>query len=123
MAKTWEKRKPSAVAYEKTFKGCLMRKYRNMKSRVEGIQKKKAHIYKGKSILSKEEFYKWAENDPMYAILWEQWKNSGYQRKLSPSVDRIDSTKGYVLGNMQWVTHSENSRRGTLSKNAKHLEK
>jgi hypothetical protein len=31
--------------YEKTPKGYLMRTYRNMKSRVLGIQHKKAHIY------------------------------------------------------------------------------
>lgn len=42
--------------YERTPRGKLMRIYRNMKSRVEGVQKLKAHLYQGKELLSKEEF-------------------------------------------------------------------
>lgn len=48
--------------YEKTVKGFLMRKYRNMQSRVTGVQKLKAHLYRGKDLLSREEFYDWALN-------------------------------------------------------------
>lgn len=33
-----------------------MRVYRNMKSRVEGIQKLKSHLYEGKEILDKQSF-------------------------------------------------------------------
>lgn len=45
--------------YEKTEAGFLMRMYRNMKSRVTGVQSKKAHLYKGKDLLAKEDFYEW----------------------------------------------------------------
>lgn len=47
--------------------------------------------------------------------LFLSWEQSNYSRKLTPSVDRIDSSKGYYLGNMEWVTHSENSKIGSHS--------
>lgn len=102
--------------YERTRNGKLMRIYRNMKSRIDGVQHMKAHLYAGKELLSKEEFYDWATNSEAYDKLYVQWVENNYDRKLAPSVDRIDSTKGYTLDNMEWVTHSENSKRGALSR-------
>ena len=101
--------------YEKTKKGKLMRMYRNMLSRVDGIQKKKAHLYAGKEILTRDQFYEWALSSYQFHALFDTWEKSDYDRRLSPSVDRIDSRLGYTVDNMEWVTHSENSRRGALS--------
>lgn len=105
--------------YERTKKGKLMRNYRNMESRIKGIQWRKAHLYEGKELISRDEFYDWSMADPNFHILFDAWVDSGYDRKLSPSVDRMDSSKGYTLDNMEWVTHSENSRRGNLSRYGK----
>lgn len=102
--------------YEKTHNGFLMRMYRNMKSRIRGVQKEKYHLYEGKELLSKDEFYKWAKNSMEFYNLFQIYRDSGFNRKLAPSVDRIDSSKGYSIDNMEWVTHSENSRRGSISK-------
>ena len=102
--------------YEKTKNGFLMRLYRNMLSRVSGIQRAKYHLYAGCSLLPKDEFYQWANNSEIFHILFQVWEASGYERKLTPSVDRVDSFLGYEISNMEWVTHSENSRRGTLNK-------
>lgn len=102
--------------YEKTHNGFVMRMYRNMKSRIEGIQKQKAHLYDGKAILSKEQFYKWVLNNPDFLRLFELYKDSGFDRKLAPSVDRVDSKLGYELSNMEIITHSENSRRGAVGR-------
>lgn len=102
--------------YERTKKGKLMRIYRNMLSRVTGVQAAKYHLYRGKSILPKEKFYEWAMNQKRFHALFDAWVASGYDRKLAPSVDRIDSSQGYKISNMEWVTHSENSRRGNLSR-------
>lgn len=106
--------------YERTRKGKLMRLYRNMQSRITGIQWRKKHLYEGKELLSRDDFYDWAIDHPEYNRLYDEWVASEYDRKLSPSVDRVDSTKGYRLDNMEWVTHSENSRRGTYSRYNKH---
>lgn len=102
--------------YEKTPKGYLVRKYRNMKSRIEGIQWRKRHLYEGLEILDKNDFYEWALNNDNFWELFRKYKESGFQRKLAPSVDRIDSSKGYVLSNMRWLTHSENSRLGSINR-------
>lgn len=105
--------------YEKTKKGFLVRCYRNMKSRIEGVQVKKHHLYKGKYLLSKELFYEWSLNNENFNNLFNEWEISGYNRKTSPSIDRIDNSLGYDIENMQWITHSENSRKGAISRNSK----
>lgn len=102
--------------YEKTVNGFLMRLYRNMKSRIGGVQKQKYHLYEGKELLDRKEFYDWAKSNVTFVRLFEDYEKSGYDRKLAPSVDRINSGKGYEISNMEFVTHSENSRRGGLYK-------
>jgi len=98
--------------YEKTKAGFLMRTYRNMLSRILGIQKKKAYLYKGKDILDKESFYLFALSDQQFNLLFDSWTEAGYPRKYTPSIDRMDSTVGYTIGNITWITHSENSKKG-----------
>lgn len=105
--------------YEKTKKGFLMRLYRNMQSRIKGIQKLKFHLYDGKEILSRDSFYNWALSCKEFHELFQKYEEAHFDRKLAPSVDRIDSSKGYSLNNMEWVTHSENSRRGSFSRHNK----
>lgn len=110
------------LKYERTKHGKLMRIYRNMKSRIEGVQKAKFHLYRGKYLMPKDEFYVWAICSPDFHRLYAEWVESGYERRLSPSVDRKDSSVGYRDWNMEWVTHSENSRRGSVSKRTHRLE-
>lgn len=110
------KRRIACNKYEKTKRGFLMRLYRNMKSRVNGTQKAKFHLYKGLDVLGKDEFYEWANNQPQFHTLFSEYEESGYERRLAPSVDRIDSSKGYNAPNMEFITMSENSRRGTISR-------
>ena len=104
--------------YEKTKKGFLVRLYRNMKSRIVGIQREKHHLYKGKHLLDKEVFYEWALSSVDFHVLFKLWEESAYERRLCPSVDRIDSSMGYSLGNMEWVTMSVNSSRGSKSRHS-----
>ena len=90
--------------------GFLVRVYRNMWSRVVGIQRREAHNYEGLPILPKMVFYCWAEMpDSAFWPLWDTWHLSGRSYRLTPSIDRKDATRGYTLDNMQWLTHAENS--------------
>ena len=104
------------LKYERTPNGYLMRKYRNMKSRITGVQKAKQHLYAGKDLLSKDDFYNWANGSNDFIELFNSYVDSGYDMKLAPTVDRIDSSLGYTIDNMRWLTHSENSRNGTNSR-------
>lgn len=108
-----------SIKYEKTINGFLMRLYRNMLSRVTGIQKEKYHLYKGKDILDRPLFYEWSKSNSDFLSLYHNWKNNNYDRKLTPSVDRVNPNIGYTLSNMEWVTHSENSRRGGVRRQMK----
>lgn len=100
-----------ARPYVKTPKGHVVVKYASIRQRCLGIDRKNPHIYEGLPFLGKKEFYDWALNHPEFLRLYEAYKKSGYRRRLAPSLDRIDSTKGYTLGNMQWVPNYENAAR------------
>jgi hypothetical protein len=102
--------------YEKTKRGFLVRMYRNMKSRTCGIQYLKSHLYLGLDLLDKQDFYQWANASAEFHEMFAAWETSGHCRKLTPTVDRIDSSKGYEVGNMQWLTHSDNSKKGNRSR-------
>jgi hypothetical protein len=107
--------------YEKTPKGFVMRAYRNMQSRVTGVQTKKAHLYKGLTLLDRQEFYSWALDDSEFRRLYKRWVETGYEHRLTPSINRIDSNKGYTLDNLEWVTHSVNSSLGGASSKRRHV--
>lgn len=100
--------------YEKTVNGFLVRAYRNMLSRTKGLVK--PHLYKGLPIMSKEDFYTWSKEDNGFHSLYGDWVKSNYARKLSPSINRKDVKDGYVFGNVEWITHSENSARGARNR-------
>jgi len=64
----------------------------------------------GKPLLTREEFLEWfKESRDEFDILWSAYVESGYSLTLAPSVDRIKSGKGYEIGNLQWLTQSDNS--------------
>lgn len=44
--------------------------------------------------------------------LYDNWVKAGFNRDKSPSIDRIDISKGYVLNNIQWLTMRENNIKG-----------
>lgn len=104
--------------YGKTLGGKIMMSYHNMRGRVLGLQARKAHLYKGLPIMPRHEFYTWALKDERLKEVFAIWVASGYSKRLSPSVNRIDPALGYVAGNIEWLTHSENSRLGSISQRA-----
>lgn len=82
--------------------------YAQIKHRVTK-RKAKAHLYLGLELMPIEDFLLWAAASNL-SELYKAWVEAGRPRKLVPTVDRIDSTKGYVLGNIRWVTLSDNSK-------------
>lgn len=102
------------VRYRKTPKGYLMTTYTNMTGRVKGNVK--PHLYKGLDILPREDFYAWALKDSTFTDMLTVYAATGYDQRFAPSIDRIDTKEGYVIGNIRWLTHSENSSLGGQNK-------
>lgn len=98
--------------YINTINGFLVRVYQNMKGRTSGLQKKDyPHLYKGKELLDRQVFYDWSKQNEAFKTLYQQYIDSGRDKKLVPSIDRIDTEKGYTIDNIQWITFSENCRK------------
>lgn len=57
---------------------------------------------------SKNEFEKWLLEQPNLYNLVKIWINSGFDRWLKPSCDRIDNNSPYTFTNIQLVTTKEN---------------
>lgn len=98
--------------YGKTKKGFLVRTYRNMLSRVRGIQTEYAHLYEGLDILDKSDFYVWSLADKSFNDLFDTWISSGSPIRICPSIDRVNTSLGYISDNIRWITQSENSSLG-----------
>lgn len=57
---------------------------------------------------SKNELLSWLISQPHFKCLFNNWVASGYDRQLSPSIDRLNNTLGYSLQNIQLVTAGQN---------------
>lgn len=107
---------------ERTIKGFLLGRYRAMKRRVSGKSPKHVPYYKGKELLKKKDFLNVNMGNLQFLKLYKNWVAHSYDQKLSPSVNRIDSSKGYTLDNMEWVTMSQNSALASVVRKANNQE-
>ena len=51
----------------------------------------------------------WFKSNAAANALYDAWVLSGYAKNLRPSVDRLDDSKGYSIGNIQLMTWGENN--------------
>lgn len=60
---------------------------------------------------TRNELHKWCISDTKYMTLFNDWIESGYEKDLKPSIDRLDDYKGYSFDNIQVMTWKENNNR------------
>lgn len=65
---------------------------------------------------TKDELKDWCYSQKVFHELFNNWKESGFDKKLYPSCDRIDNHKGYSLDNLQLMTWQENDDKGKREK-------
>jgi hypothetical protein len=99
----------------RTFRGCILDRYGKITKRSKG-KSNRPHLYIGLEIMPKETFLEWSLEDADYKKVYDEWVLSDFDTRLAPSVNRIDSLKGYVSGNIEWITHAENSSLGSLNR-------
>lgn len=99
----------SAHKHKATVSRFLSRLYMNMSRRVRGVTGHDRGNWKGKSILPRDVFVTWAKNNPDFMALYKRYVMNDFDRRLAPSINRINSNRGYTLDNMEWLTNSQNS--------------
>ena len=99
--------------YRLTPTGFAKKTYKDMRSRI-----RRNDNYKDLPLCSQEDFLKWTLECSSFMELFNQWDKS--DKKTCPSIDRLNSKEGYVDGNMEWVTFSENMKRRNKEFHSKH---
>lgn len=59
-----------------------------------------------------KDFRVWALNSKVFHHLYDNWVLSDYDKKLTPSADRLNDYKSYTFDNLQWMTWQENNDKG-----------
>lgn len=62
---------------------------------------------------------KWAFNQPKFDILYNEWVKSNFNKKYTPSIDRINFKEPYRKNNIQLLTWEENNKKSHIEKSKK----
>lgn len=89
--------------------------YTRIVNRLNGRATNRPYLYEGHTACGQYEFISWAKRNKDFQFLFKQWKNYSYDKSLTPSVDRIDATEGYIENNMRWITASHNYSLGAAN--------
>lgn len=58
---------------------------------------------------SREKFINKFKNCAIYLKLHNEWVDSSFSPKLTPSIDRMDPNIGYLIDNLQMLVHPKNA--------------
>lgn len=91
--------------YTKSKNGIVSTIYKNQKAN----SKRREH---NPPTYAKQELKDWLFSQPIFHKLYSEWVESGYDKDLKPSVDRINDNIGYTMDNIQLMTWDENNKKG-----------
>jgi len=92
----------------KTYLKGWYRTKKGLSLRIFGHQKDGAKKRGHKVNYTLEEFRLWIFSQPNFNALYENWIKSDFDRWQRPSVDRVDSSKGYFFENITLMKWREN---------------
>lgn len=93
------------------------KRYAHMTARHDGRATTRSNS-EGKGVMTRQEFFEWCkdfENLNTFIAIYFDWAGNGFNRWDSPSIDRINSDLGYVAGNIQWLSYSENCKKNNIN--------
>jgi len=93
------------------YKRIFAHRYSGMLARIEGRSTRKYKV-ENRAICTRAEFYKWCEqNIEVFKKIHQTWEKSNWDNKYSPSIDRIDNSKGYTINNIRWLSKTDNCKK------------
>lgn len=108
---TKEERKKYNFKYNRSKKGLV--------SKIYGSQKQHSKSrHQNLPTYSKEELKEWLYSQPLFHVLYDNWKRLDFQKMYVPSVDRINSKISYTIANIQLMTWKENYEKGSKEKSS-----
>lgn len=87
--------------YRRGAKGLITKRYLELKIEAERLKLE---------ILSKREFRIYSSEDDSFRHIYYDWIQSGFQKKMSPVIERIDLAKGFMWENLKWTTAEKKNR-------------
>ncbi len=99
--------KEATAIFKRTKRGVIGEIYGTQKRN----SKLRSHPYPK---YSKEDLNTWLFNQELFHVLHKQWIDGGCQKRMKPSVDRIDDFKPYTFSNIQLMTWGENRDKQSL---------
>lgn len=98
-----------SALYRKTFTGYFCEAYARIRKRCNSDSK----AYAGLFVLERSAWMQFLEDTKAIRFaLFQAWEKSGYQHRLSPSIDRLEPRLGYSVGNLRWMPQGQNSSEG-----------
>ena len=94
--------KQQSKKYQRSDKGIRASRYAKMKQ-----EAKREEL----ELLSRDEFYSWTiAIDDNFCQYYYSYSESNYDKKLAPVIERIDKSKGFIVGNIKWTIQKNKNR-------------
>lgn len=97
---------------------CLIKYLRTKDTLIRRMYNRQVHSSKERNHCKPSytfEWYKeWCMKQELFHRLYDNWVKNNYNKKYTPSGDRIDSRKPYTKNNIQLMTWDENDKKGKM---------
>ncbi|HLP47545.1 MAG TPA: hypothetical protein VK469_16475 [Candidatus Kapabacteria bacterium] len=102
---SYEKLKETIRKYQRSERGIITLRYSKMK--------KSASKY-NMPLLSKAEFERFSSQNEEFDLIFHKFRESGYQRELTPVIRMINPGLGFEIDNLRWVPLRDKTRCGNI---------
>lgn len=87
--------------YRRGSRGFLTRRFLEMKVEASRL---------GIEIMSRNRFGNWSRENEGFRYSFYDYEESGFDKRLSPVIERIDRAKGFTENNLKWIFQKDKNR-------------